>query len=63
MFIVIEIQKTDDQVATIVNAYANYSDAMARYHTVLAAAAKSEIDTHSAVIIDEYGKELISESY
>lgn len=63
MFIVIEIQKTGEQVATIVNAYADYIDAAARYHTILAAAAKSEADTHSAVILDEYGKELVSENY
>ncbi len=63
MFIVIEIQKSNGQLATIDTPYDNYKDAMAKYHTILAAAAKSGLDRHSAVILDEYGKELVSESY
>ena len=63
MFIVIEIQKTGEQVATLVNSYTDYKDAISKYHTILAYAAKSGLDRHSAVILDEYGKEIVSESY
>ena len=53
-YIVIEIQTTD-KVAAIVNAYDNENDALAKYYSVLAAAAVGNIPCHSAVIMTETG--------
>lgn len=53
MFIVIEIQKSNGQIATLDTPYDNYRDAMAKYHTILAAAAKSGLERHGAIIITE----------
>lgn len=56
MFIVLEIQlNANDQVATLVNAYADRFDAENKYHTVLAAAAKSTLPKHAASMFDEEG--------
>ncbi len=63
MFIVIEIQKSNGQIATIVNAYDDIKDAKARYHTILAAAAKSGLERHGAVILSESGATIANESY
>lgn len=63
MFIVIEIQVNGDQVATIVNKYAVRAAADQQYHTILAAAAVSQVQIHSAVILSAEGKELERKSY
>lgn len=54
MYIVIEIQ-TWDTSAWIVNQYASKAEAESRFHQILAAAAVSEVPTHSALMIDEKG--------
>lgn len=43
MYIVIELQKNGDQVANIVTAHETENDAYSKYHTILAAAAKSTV--------------------
>ena len=54
MFIVIEIQKTDDStVATLVSSHETRKEAESKYHTVLAYAAISELRTHSAMIMTD----------
>lgn len=63
MLIVMEIQKNGEQVATVVNSYADRSIADQKYHTILAAAAVSSVDLHSAVMLDDDGHEIKHESY
>ena len=56
MFVVIEIQKNNNnQIATLVNAYENRNQAFQKYHSVLSAAAVSDLPVHSAVILTEEG--------
>ena len=62
MYIVIEIQ-TGEQVATLVNAYADRNVAENKYHTILAAAAVSEVPKHGAVMLTDEGVRLKSECY
>lgn len=53
-YIVVEIQKTaQGQIANLVTAYDTKKEAESHYHTVLAAAALSDLPAHGAVIIDE----------
>lgn len=63
MFIVMEIQANGDQVATIVNKYDTRAVAESQYHTILAAAAISQVQIHSAVLLSVEGKELMRQSY
>lgn len=62
MYIVIEIQK-NDQVATIVNSYADRNVAEQKYHQILAAASVSSVQIHSAVMLEEDGRLLKRETY
>ena len=53
-YIVIEIQ-TSDKVATIVNSYDTENEALAKFYSILAAAAVGSVPCHSAVIMHEDG--------
>ena len=56
MFVVIEKKKNNNnQIATLVNAYENRNQAFQKYHSVLSAAAVSDLPVHSAVILTEEG--------
>lgn len=59
MYIVMEIQND----ATLVNAYSSRDEAEAKYHTILAAAAVSNVKVHSAVMITSEGYYVKSECY
>lgn len=63
MYLVIEIQKTGATIAQIVNTYADRNTAEQKYHTVLAAAAVSSVDIHSAVLMFHDGTVFKKESY
>ncbi len=63
VYLVIEIQSTNDTAANIVNSYDVRSDAESKYHSILAAAAVSEVPVHTAVLITDTGKTLKNESY
>lgn len=63
MYIVLEIQKSGDTVSTLVNSYANRNAAEQQYHTVLAAAAVSVMELHSAVLMTEDGISIKHESF
>ena len=56
-YIVIEIQKFADGTIAVppVYAYATYNEAAQRYHTILAAAAVSDVAHHSAVMLTDTG--------
>lgn len=62
MFIVIELQKSDT-LAVLSDTYETRNQAEQKYHTVLAYAAVSEIPKHSAVLLNEDGTYIKSESF
>lgn len=64
-YIVIEIQKFSDGTVAIppVASYDSFFDALSRYHTILAAAAISEVPVHTAVVLNEVGQEIRLDSY
>lgn len=64
-YIVIEIQKSQDGTVAIppVATYDNLFDALSRYHTILAAAAISDVPVHSAVILTDVGQQIRMDSY
>ena len=62
MFIVMEIQKSST-VSTIVNTYETRNQAEQKYHTVLAYAAVSEVLQHSAVMLNDDGGFIKSETF
>lgn len=64
-YIVIEIQKSQDGTVAIlpVATYDNFFDALSRYHTILAAAAISDVPVHSAVILTDVGQQIRMDSY
>ena len=62
-YIVLEAQTNGTSTATLVNSYADRNQAESKYHTVLAAAAISELERHSAVLMDETGLCIRSQCY
>ena len=55
MFAVIEIQKNGENASPITTLYTDKEAAYNKYHTILAAAAMSNIPKHSAVLFTEEG--------
>ena len=63
-YVVLEIQKyTNGQIGTLVNTYETLNQAYQKYHTILAAAAVSELPTHAAVIISDEGQVINFDSF
>lgn len=62
-YVVIELQDNLTTVANLVWAYDNVAQAEAKYHTVLAAAAVSQVPIHSAVMLGSDGRYIKSECY
>ena len=60
MFIVIELQTNNGKTANIVNAYDDLNTPFNKYHSILAAAAVSTVEVHTAVIINEVGNTIAS---
>ena len=63
VYVVIEIQSTNESAATLINSYVNRNEAESKFHQILGAAAISTIPTHSAALLTDSGKLLKSESY
>lgn len=63
MFIVLELQATEDNVAHIFTVYNSQAEAESNYHLVLSAAAISTIPSHSALLMTADGQVLRSETY
>lgn len=58
-FLVVEIITTDEgRIGAPVNAFENEADAVAKYHTVLAAAAKSSYPIHACTLLTGEGFQL-----
>ena len=64
-YIVIEIQKAADGTIAVppVASYDSFFEALAKYHTVLAAAAVSAVPVHTCVILNDVGQEIRMDSY
>ena len=64
MFVVIELQKNaDGNVANIVSVYDTQAAAESKYHSILAAAAVTELPCHSTIIGSEEGFPLMPQCY
>lgn len=64
MYLVIEIQKSNGgQVNPLVTTHAERAEAEQKYHTVLAYAAVSSVDVHSAVMLTDEGDMVKKETY
>lgn len=64
MYIVMEIQKmADGQVSHLVTTHDTSAEADQKYHTILAAAAVSNVAKHSAVVLSDDGLFIKSETY
>lgn len=62
-YLVIEIQKTGDSVANIVNQRDDYQHAKSTFYQILASAAISEIHVHSAIILSDEGEFIQKETF
>lgn len=63
-YIVLEIQTFDNGASSaLATAYSDENMANQAYHTALAAAAVSELPTHSCVLVDERGMFIEAESF
>ena len=63
MFIIIELQTTNGHTANIVTTKDTKNEALSTYHTILASAAISQVDVHTAVVMDIYGNYIAMESF
>lgn len=64
MYIVVELQtNTEGVVSNIVTAYQTLPEAESKYHSILAAAAVSEIPVHSAIIVSAEGFPVMHQCY
>lgn len=62
-YIVIELQKTGDTLADLEYAYTDYNRVLEKYHKVLAAAAVSNVEVHSASVLDDTGVVMKNECF
>ena len=53
LFIVIELQRNGNQMANIVTAHETLQDAQHKFYTIAAAAAISNIEKHSVVLLND----------
>jgi len=63
VYIVIEIQATEESAATIVNNYTDRNIAEQKYHQILSAASVSSVPVHSAVMLTGDGTRIKGETY
>lgn len=64
-YIVLEIQKADDGSIAVPSptTHDTFFDAAAAYHTILAAAAKSSVPVHTALVLTDVGQEIRLDSF
>ncbi len=55
LYIVIELQKTGNQMANIVTSHNTLQDAQYKFYSVAASAAISQLDKHSVVLMNDDG--------
>jgi len=55
LFIVVELQKNGTQMGNIITSHETLQDAQHKFHTVAAAAAISNVEKHSVVLLNDDG--------
>ena len=63
MYILVELQTTDNQTGSIVTAYTDRAAAESAYHMTLASAVISPVHYHTVVMMDERGQTIKREFY
>lgn len=63
MYAVIELQRTEDNLLSLVSIHEDLNEAESKFHQVLAAAAVSTLPVHSAVLVEEDGSVRRTEGY
>lgn len=63
MFAVVEIQKNGEIATPITTLFSDKDAAYSQYHTILAAAAISEVQEHSAILLSEEGSYMLHEKF
>ena len=64
MYIVVETQTTNGVTSVVPPAsYTDINEAQAKYHTVLAAAAVSNVGVHACILFDETGYPIMHDCY
>ena len=63
MYIIIELQTTGNQTGSIIQTKETKDEAMSTYHSILAAAAISSVEYHTAIVMDKEGKYIARECY
>ena len=63
MFIVIELQNNNGTVSNIVTAYNTQQQAEQKFHEIMMYASVTTLTSHAAVILNERGEMIRSESY
>lgn len=63
MYIVTELQTNGETTAVLNYTYTDKNVALQQYHTILAAAAVSQVEVHTAMIINEIGLVEYRESF
>lgn len=63
MYIVIELQKNGTTLAPLTFSFDDYYKALEKYYKVLAAAAVSSVEVHSASVLDEFGNIIKNDSF
>ena len=63
MFAVLEIQKNGTSAVPLVSLFSDKDEAYSKYHQILAAAAVSAVEEHSAILISEEGSYMFHEKF
>ena len=63
MYIVMEIQKAEERLSTIVTQHETLQDAKAKYFQVLSAAVNSPLERHFVTILTEKGSSLLNDGF
>ena len=63
MFAVIEIQKNGQTATPITTLFEDKNEAYSKYHQVLAAAAVSQVEEHSAILVSEEGNYMLHDKF
>lgn len=63
MYIVIELQNNNGTVSNIVTAYNTQQQAEQKFHEIMMYAATTTLTSHAAVILNDRGEMIRSESY
>lgn len=56
MYIIVELQTNNDQTSNIVHTEPTFNEAMSTFHSILSSAAISNIEYHTALVVNEKGE-------